>query len=190
MRNYLIKIKDLILKLEEANTFEDVMKEITYFSFSNLGNREKAKIAGNLKEGEKDQYACGSFIIVNQNKQILIGPQNYAKEQEYMILDTNIGHPGWVIENKKRLILTNTDEHQSFVKILKTFRAGSAIYAPVLTSERFVGQIICASQARNIMEEIDLSSLNFLANLASVYWIKKNGEAEINKIYQAKIKNT
>ena len=34
------------------------------------------------------------------------------------------------------------------------------------------------------MEEIDLSCLNVLANLASVYWIKKNGESEIGAIYQ------
>ena len=189
MRNDLIKIKDLVSQLEAANSFEDVMKQITHFSYSNLGNREKAKISGNLKDGEKDLYACGSFILVNQEKQILIAPQNYAKEQEYMILDTNVGHPGWVIENKKRLILSNTDDHKSFVKILKTFRAGSAIYAPILTSEKLVGQIICASQARNIMEEIDLSCLNILANLASVYWIAKNGEAEISKLYQSKIKN-
>ena len=184
MREYLNKISDLIPQLEKSSTFEEVMKNITHFSFSNLGNRENAKKGENLKKGELDQYACGSFILINKDKQILIGPQNYAKEQEYMILDTNIGHPGWVIENKKRLILTNTDEHKSFVKILKTFRAGSAIYAPILTSGKFIGQIICASQARNVMEEIDLSCLNVLANLASVYWIKKNGESEIGAIYQ------
>ena len=62
-------------------------------------------------------------------------------------------------KNKKRLILPNTDTHKSFVKILKTFRAGSAIYAPIITSDKFIGQIICASQARNVMEEIDLSTL-------------------------------
>jgi len=187
MRNYLNKITNLISQLETSDSFEEVMKHITYFSFSNLGNRENAKITENLKEDEKDQYACGSFILVNKDKQILIAPQNYAKEQEYMILDTNIGHPGWVIENKQRLILTNTDEHKSFVKILKTFRAGSAIYAPILTSDKFIGQIICASQARNVMEEIDLSCLNILANLASVYWIKKDGQSEINKIYQLQL---
>jgi len=105
MREYLNKISDLIPQLEKSSTFEEVMKNITHFSFSNLGNRENAKKGENLKEGELDQYACGSFILINKDKQILIGPQNYAKEQEYMILDTNIGHPGWVIENKKRLIL-------------------------------------------------------------------------------------
>ena len=189
MRNYLNKISDLIPQLENSLTFEEVMKKITHFSFSNLGNRKNAKKKENLKDGELDQYACGSFILINKEKQILIGPQNYAKEQEYMILDTNIGHPGWVIENKKRLILTNTDEHKSFVKILKTFRAGSAIYAPILTSNKFIGQIICASQARNVMEEIDLSCLNILANIASVYWIKKNGDTEVNEIYQNQLKN-
>ena len=50
---------------------------------------------------------------------MLIAPQNYARDQKYMLLNTNIGHPGWVIKNKRKLILTNTDKHKSFVRILK-----------------------------------------------------------------------
>ena len=38
------------------------------------------------------------------------------------------------------------------------------------------------------MEEIDLSCLNILANIASVYWIK-NGDTEVNEIYQDQLKN-
>lgn len=183
MRNYLEDITSLIKNLENQVSFEEVVKFITKFSYENLGNRSKATLDGNLKENEKNQFACGSFIMINNDKQILIGPQNYAPEQEYMLLETNIGHPGWVIKNKKRLILANTDEHKSFVKILKTFRAGSVIYAPIIVSDKLIGQIICASQARNVMEEIDLITLCVLSNLISFYWIKLNGEVEIKDLY-------
>ena len=50
MRNYLNKITNLISQLESSDSFEEVMKHITYFSFSNLGNRENAKMTENLKE--------------------------------------------------------------------------------------------------------------------------------------------
>ena len=105
-----------------------------------------------------------------------------------MLLNTNIGHPGWVIKNKEKLILTNTDKHKSFVRILKTFRAGSAIYAPIISKNKFIGQIICASQARNVMEEIDLSTLCILSKLASCYWTKLKGKLEIRKLYLKKYK--
>lgn len=183
MRNYLKKIPTLVLQLNKQRSYEKVLNLITKFSFENLGNRSNASKKNNLKKGEKNQFACGSFIMLNKKKQILIAPQNYAPEQKYMLLNTNIGHPGWVIKNKSRLILPNTDKHKSFVKILKTFRAGSAIYAPILENDKFVGQIICASQARNIMEEVDLTTLCVLANLASLYWTKLNGKIEIKKIY-------
>jgi hypothetical protein len=184
MRDYFKDIPKLVTELEEQKSFENVIKLITKFSSEKLGNRSRALESGNLKSDEKNQFACGSFILIDDNKQILIGPQNYAPEQHYMILDTNVGHPGWVIKNKRRLILPNTDTHKSFVKILKTFRAGSAIYAPIITSDRFIGQIICASQARNVMEEIDLSTLCVLSNLASLYWVKLNGLFEINEIFE------
>jgi len=183
MRSYILKIPKLITSLETQISFEKALKLITFFSYSYLGNRSKAKTKGNLKNKEKNQFACGSFILLNSQKQILIAPQNYVQEQNYMTLKTNVGHPGWVIKNKKKLILANTDKHKSFVRILKTFRAGSAIYAPIISGKKFIGQIICASQARNVMEEIDLIYLCMLSNLASLYWVKLNGKSEIRKLY-------
>ena len=183
MRNYIFKIPKLVTNLDAQKSFEKVLKLITFFSYRYLGNRSKTKIKKNLKNNEKNQFACGSFILLNSQKQILIAPQNYAREQNYMTLKTNVGHPGWVIKNKKKLILPNTDKHKSFVRILKTFRAGSAIYAPIILNKKIIGQIICASQARNVMEEVDLTYLCMLSNLASLYWVKLNGKSEIKKLY-------
>ena len=103
MRNYFQNIATLTKNLENQISFEEVIKLITKFSYDNLGNRSNAMIEGNLKKGEKNLFACGSFIMINDDKQILIGPQNYAPEQEYMLLDTNIGHPSWVIKNKNQI---------------------------------------------------------------------------------------
>ena len=100
-------------------------------------------------------------------------------EKDYLIINTNLGHPAWVIKNKQPLLLKNTDEHESFVKILATFRAGSVVYSPMLWGNKFLGQIICASEARNVMDEASLNFLIILSNIASAEWISKNGEKRL-----------
>ena len=101
MRGYFELFPSLIDKIEKQKSFEKVLKLITKFSYENLGNRSKARKKTNLKKKEKNQYACGSFILLNSKKQMLIAPQNYARDQKYMLLNTNIGHPGWVIKIKE-----------------------------------------------------------------------------------------
>ena len=82
MRNYFKKIPKLILKLDKQRSFEKALDLITKFSFENLGNRIVANKKNNLKKGEKNQFACGSFILLDKKKQILIAPQNYTPEQK------------------------------------------------------------------------------------------------------------
>lgn len=162
---------------------EEALSVVTRAAFENLGYREAALEPSNLKEGEKDQYACGTFFVLpGGEKQILLAPQNYGPTQNYMVIGTDLGHPGWMVKNRKPLILPNTDEHKSFVKILETFRGGSVVYAPIQWQGQFLGQMICAGQARNVMQDADLEVLVALCNLAASLWVGHGGLEALEKI--------
>jgi hypothetical protein len=163
---------------------EQAMALVTAAAHTILGDHFRAAEPGNLQAEEKDQYACGMFFILpGGESQMLLAPQNYGPEQEYMVIATNIGHPGWVIANRKPLLLENTDDHGSFVKILKTFRAGSVVYAPIEWNGVLLGQIICAGQARTVMGDPDLKVLVALANLAASLWLAHSGPAMLQGIH-------
>jgi hypothetical protein len=165
---------------------EEALMLVTEAARTILADRSRAAETGNLKDGEKDQYACGMFFILpDGDKQMLLAPQNYGPEQNYMVIATDIGHPAWVIANRKPLILKNTDEHGSFVKILKTFRGGSVVYAPIEWNGEFLGQVICAAQARNVMDDPDLEVLVALANMAAALWVAHEGPQKLRSIYDS-----
>ncbi|THV12664.1 GAF domain-containing protein [Rhizobium rhizophilum] len=167
---------------------EEALTIVTAAAHTILGDHLRAAETANLKDGELDQYACGMFFILpGGNKQVLLAPQNYGPEQNHMVIGTDIGHPGWVVANRKPLILKNTDDHVSFVKILKTFRGGSVVYAPIEWNGEFLGQIICAGQARNVMDDPDLEVLVALANLAAALWVAHQGPTKLSSIYETQV---
>ena len=148
-----------------------------------LGDRQAHLAAGNLKDGETQQFACGAFFLSEDGKEnVLIGPVNYHPDQKNMRIDATLGHPGWIVANQKPLILPNTDREPSFVKILRTFRAGSVVYAPIFWGGKFLGQIICASQARNVMSQVDLDTLEVACRLAGMVWAAHQGDAYLRQL--------
>jgi hypothetical protein len=163
---------------------EEALALVTAAARNILGDRDRAAETGNLKNKEKDLYACGMFFLLpGGERQMLLAPENYGPEQGYMVIGTDIGHPGWVITNRKPLILKNTDDHNSFVKIIQTFKAGSVVYAPIEWNGVFLGQIICASQGRNVMDDPDLAVLIALANLAASLWVAHKGPQMLQEIH-------
>ena len=78
-------INDLLKRLNLVRDPEKALSIISHTAYKYIGFRKNnpSKI---LKLNEKDQYACGFFLILNKNKQILIAPQNYGKEQNYLII--------------------------------------------------------------------------------------------------------
>lgn len=148
-----------------------------------LGDRQAHLEQGNLKEGETQQFACGAFFLSEDGKEnVLIGPVNYHPDQKNMRIDATLGHPGWIVANKKPLILTNTDHEPSFVKILRTFRAGSVVYAPIFWGGQFLGQIICACQARNVMRQVDLDKLEVVCRMAGMVWAAHKGPEYLREL--------
>jgi hypothetical protein len=73
--------------------------------------------------------------------------------------------------------LRDTTLHASFVKILQTFRAGSAMFAPLLWQGTYLGVLICANAARNTFGERDLAAHRAFAGLAAACWMAQGGPA-------------
>lgn len=167
----------------DAADAESGLAVLTTLLSEQLGDRQAHTRPGALKEGETQQFACGAFFLNEGGDQnVLIAPVNYHPEQRHMRIDSTLGHPGWVVANKKPLLLVNTDEEPSFVKILRTFRAGSVVYAPITWGDRYLGQIICAAQARNTMSQVDLDILTAACNLAAMTWMALGGDAYLRQL--------
>jgi hypothetical protein len=143
-----------------------------------LGDRAAHLEPGNLKPGESQQFACCCFVVTSDAKHnLLVAPVNFGPAQRHQKIDIALGHPGHVVKTRQPLLLANTDHHQSFVKILETFRAGSALFAPLLWREKAIGVIVCAAQARNTFSEMDLAVHVAFSHLAAAQWIAHGGSA-------------
>ena len=148
-----------------------------------LGDRESHLQPGNLKDGEKQQFACCCFVVTPDRKSnLLVAPVNFGPGQRHMKIDIELGHPGHVVRTKQPVLLANTDAHKSFVKILETFRAGSAVFAPLMWGADALGVIVCASQARNTFNETDLAVHVAFSHLAAAQWMAHAGPACLNRL--------
>lgn len=148
-----------------------------------LGDRESHLQPGNLKEGEKQQFACCCFVVTpDRQHNLLVAPVNFGTKQRHMKIGIDLGHPAHVVKTRQPMLLANTDTHKSFVKILETFRAGSAVFAPLMWGEEALGVIICASQARHTFNEVDLEAHIAFSHLAAAQWMAHAGPAYLGKL--------
>ena len=162
---------------------EEAIRVITETLPRLLGDKESHLQPGNLKEGETQQFACGCFVVTPDGKfNLLVAPVNFGPAQRYLKIDIALGHPGSVVKNKQPMLLANTDTHKSFIKILDTFRAGSAVFAPLIWRGDAVGVIVCASQARNTYSETDLEVHVAFSHLAAALWIAHQGPAYLSEL--------
>jgi hypothetical protein len=147
-----------------------------------LGDRKSHLQAGNLKDGEQQQFACCCFVVTPDRKyNLLVAPVNFGPGQRHMKIGIELGHPGHVVKTKQPMLLANTDEHKSFVKILETFRAGSAVFAPLMWGTEPLGVIVCASQARNTFSEADLEVHIAFSHLAAAQWMAHAGPVYLKR---------
>src|SRR6266403_4703074 len=104
-------IRALRLAGAEANAAagpEEAIRVITETLPRLLGDRESHLQLGNLKEGEKQQFACGCFVMTPDRKfNLLVAPVNFGAAQRHMQIDIALGHPGSVVKNKQPLLLAN-----------------------------------------------------------------------------------
>jgi hypothetical protein len=162
---------------------EEALRVITEALFNLLGDRTAHLQPGNLKEGEQQQFACCCFIVTPDRKSNQIfAPVNFGPKQHYQKIDLGHGHPGQTVRNRKPILLANTDEHQSFVRILETFRAGSAVFAPLMWKSAAIGLLNCASQGRNTFNEADFEVNIAFSHLAAAQWIAHQGPAYLAQL--------
>jgi GAF domain-containing protein len=151
---------------------------------SELGDPEAHARPGALDPGQIQFYVSGGFMITpDRDYLMLVGNTGFPAEQKRLMVPISGGNPGWVVANRKSLVLPNTDEDRSFRQYLKTSRMGSALYAPLLWEGEILGLILVAAQARNTLNASDLAILDALAPLAAASWVAKGGPAWMASTY-------
>jgi hypothetical protein len=141
-----------------------------------LGNGSAAGRPGALPEGTKAASAAVAFMVTPDRQYHLItSPVNFRPEQHHERVAIALGHPGVVAQTRRGILLADTSHHENFVKILQTFRAGSAMQVPMLWKGNYLGTLICANAARGTFEEADFRIIQTFAGLAAALWIAHGG---------------
>jgi len=141
-----------------------------------LGDPEVARRPGALPEGTLPGSAATVFLVTPDRQfHIVAAPVNFQPEQYHERIPIALGHPGQVAATRRGVMLADTSHHQSFVKILQTFRAASAMQVPVLWKGDYLGVLICANASRGAYEEIDYRACETFARLAAALWMAHDG---------------
>lgn len=157
---------------------EEALRELTAVCPVLLGDKHAPRRPGALKPGEHQFSVCGAFMLTpDRRHNLLVAEVGFPPEQHRLRIDVELGHPGWVVGRHEPLILANTDDDAEFKQILKTSRMGSALYAPMIWRGDFLGQLVCASQARHTYEGADLDVLVAYATVAAALWVAHDGPA-------------
>ncbi len=161
---------------------EAALAEIVHAALRVNGDGAAAARPGALKPGERQFFVSGVFLAApDRATHLLVAEWGFPSEQHRLRFPIETGHPGWVWEHRRPLILENTDHHDDFKQILKTARMGSALFAPMLWEGAFVGQLITAAQARNTFRPPDLERMKTLAALAVGVYMAKDGPAWLQR---------
>ena len=157
---------------------EAALSILTRGAFDLLGDRGAHERPGALKDGERQFFVAGIFLVEpGEAGHRLVAQHGFPPEQPRLHIDLDVAHAGWVYRHRSPLILANTDEDKGFKQILKTARMGSAMYGPMLHEGRMLGQFIMAAQARNTFGQPDLDVLLVFAQLATAIYAAKAGDA-------------
>ncbi|MDF2463641.1 MAG: hypothetical protein K0Q43_1876 [Ramlibacter sp.] len=168
----------------DAEGPEQAMRVLAQACFDTLGDRSAHLKPGALLAGERQFFVAGAFIVTpGQRYHMLVGNVGFPKEQERLLVPIDGGHPGKVYATRSKLLLKNTDDHQTFKQYLKTARMGSTIFAPMIFKERFHGQLIMAAQARHTMRDTDLATIVAMSRIAAGAWIAHGGPAWLAQAY-------
>ncbi len=177
MRNRVIqRLGDVGATACDATDAESALRLVTRAAFDLLGDRQAHLRLGALKPGEQQFFVSGIFLVTPAaDSHLLVAEHGFPPEQHRLRIPIDTGHPGWVYEHQRPLILANTDAHADFKQILKTSRMGSALYGPMVWRGQMIGQLITAAQARHTFEQADLDILVAFAHLASTLYAAHDG---------------
>ena len=178
-RIFLGSLNEIVISSQKKEKLESALTKFSSLALATLGDQNAHKKPGNLKSGEHQFSVAGFFMhMPKEEKSVLIAEKGFPVEQHRLSIPDSLGHPGWVVKNKKPLLLSNTDEHSDFKQILKTARMGSAMYSPLFRKGSFIGQFITASQARNTYNSDDHVLHQTMTSCASAIFCRF-GETEV-----------
>jgi GAF domain len=155
---------------------EEALWSITRTLPSLLGDATAAERPGAFR-GETGPASAATAFMVTPDRQhhLITAPVNFKPEQHHERVAITLGHPGIVAATRRGILLTDTSHHESFVKILQTFRAGSALQVPMLWRGDYLGVLICANAARGTFEEVDFRAMHAFSALAAALWMAHDG---------------
>jgi signal transduction protein with GAF and PtsI domain len=190
MRNLDSLRENLLLALERvagdaaiARGAEEALWCVTRTLPSLLGDAAPATRPGALADAAVPAGAATAFMVTPDRKHHLItAPVNFRPEQHHELVAITLGHPGMVAATRRGIMLADTSHHESFVKILQTFRAGSAMQVPMLWQGEYLGVLICANAARGAFAEVDFRALHAFANLAAALWMAHDGQGWLRSL--------
>ena len=176
--NVLLALKRVMEEAAGAENAEEALWAVTRTLPSLLGNRSVDARLGAQQTATEPASAAAAFMATSDGLHHLItAPVNFRPEQYHELVAITLGHPGVVARTRRGIFLADTSHHESFVKILQTFRAGSAIQLPMLWKGGYLGVLICANAARGAFEELDFEAMEAFTSLAAALWMAHDGPA-------------
>lgn len=180
----ILALKRLIREAGYADGPEEALWVLTRSLPSMFARGPEASAAGPAQGGR--QWACTAFMLTPDKRHHLItAPMNFPAEQYHEKVSITLGHPAHVAITRHPLLLRNTAHHDSFVKILQTFRAGSSMFAPLLWGDRYLGVMICACSVPDAFSEEDLFVHEAVASAGAALWMAHDGPAWLETINYA-----
>ena len=195
MRDLTALRENLLLALERvagdaaiARGAEEALWCVTRTLPSLLGDAAAARRPGALAEGATPAGAAATFIVTPDRQHHLItAPVNFRPEQYHERVAIALGHPGVVAATRRGVMLADTSHHETFVKILQTFRAGSSMQVPMLWQGEYIGVLVCANAAPLAFEEVDFRAMHTFANLAAALWMAHDGPGWLRTLDYAEL---
>ncbi len=161
----LLAIRRVAREASMATSAEDALWEFTRVLPSLVGRPHPER-----------QSACTTFMLTpDERHHLIVAPMNFAPEQYHERVEVTLGHPAHVRHTLLPLLLRETRNYPSFVKILQTFRAGSAMFAPLMWQGTYLGTLICASSIPATFSESDLAVHESFAAVMSGMWTAHDG---------------
>jgi len=170
--NVLLALKRVLQEAAGAGDAEEALWTVTRTLPSLFGNR-----SGDHRSGQPTSAAAAFMATPDRLHHLITAPVNFRPEQYHELVAIDLGHPGIVARTRRPIFLADTGHHESFVKILQTFRAGSAMQLPMLWKGEYLGVLVCANAARGAFEELDFEAMEAFAALAAAVWLAHDGPA-------------
>jgi len=180
--NVLLAYKRVLQEAAGAENAEEALWTVTRTLPSLFGNRSREH-----RLDEPTSAAAAFMATPDRQYHLITAPVNFRPEQYHELVAIDLGHPGVVARTRRGIFLADTNHHETFVKILQTFRAGSAMQLPMLWKGDYLGVLICANAARGAFEELDFEAMEAFAALAAALWVAHEGPAWLCTIDYARL---